>query len=330
MSPADAASALLPRNPPHLRNLAGRFAVVGLWLLLIAFYAIVEPHSFLQVGTFTAIFGSQVALTFLGLALVCVFVVNEFDLSVAANLGMSATIVAVLVVNAHWPILLAVLVAMLAAAFFGLVSGLFVVIAGINAIVVTLGMGTLLTGLALAISNSNTISGLSDSFARFANTAVLGLPISFYYGVLAAVLVFYLLNVTPVGRHMKFIGANPEVARLAGVHVRTIRVGSYVASGLLCGLGGVIQVASLGGFDPSSSGTYLLPAFAAVFLGTAVIQPGLFNPIGTLVAIFFLATGILGLQILGFTGWVSNVFYGAALIIAVTLSTMVRRRRLRA
>jgi ribose transport system permease protein len=310
-----------------LQGFASRTAVIGLWIVLIVFYAIIEPNSFLQYGTFSAIFGSQLALMFLGLALVCVFLVGEFDLSVASNLGLASTIVAVLVVLYHTPIPVALAIAVASSVVFGLVNGVLIVIVGINAIVVTLGMGTFMTGLALAIANDNTVQGLPNSLAAIANTNFLGLPISFFYGVIAALIITYVLNFTSLGRHMKFIGANPEVARLAGVRVRTIRIGSYATSGLLCGIGGIILVSSLGGFDPSSSPTYLLPAFSAVFLGTAIIQPGVFNPIGTLVAIFFLATGILGLQILGFTGWVSDVFYGAALIIAVTVSTLVRRRK---
>ncbi|WP_411720268.1 ABC transporter permease [Mycetocola sp.] len=173
------------------------------------------------------------------------------------------------------------------------------------------------------------MNGLGSEFARIANTVVLGLPISFYFGLVIAVIIFYVLTFTPLGRHMKFVGTNPEVARLAGVRVQAIRIGSYTTAGLLCGLGGVLLVANLGGFDPSSSGTYLLPAFSAVFLGTAVVQPGEFNPFGTLVAVYFLATGILGLQIIGYSGWISSVFYGATLIVAVTLSTLVRRRATR-
>jgi ribose transport system permease protein len=97
-------------------------------------------------------------------------------------------------------------------------------------------------------------------------------------------------------------------------------------SALLCGAGGVILAASLGGYDPTTSQTYLLPTFAAAFLGTAVIQPGRFNPIGAMVGIYFLATGIVGLQLLGYTGWVEDVFYGGGLVAAVAISTIVRRR----
>jgi ribose transport system permease protein len=72
--------------------------------------------------------------------------------------------------------------------------------------------------------------------------------------------------------------------------------------------------------------TYLLPTVSAVFLGTAVIRPGRFNPIGTFFAVYFLATGILGLEELNLAAWISDVFYGAALIIAVMLTTLLRRR----
>ena len=70
----------------------------------------------------------------------------------------------------------------------------------------------------------------------------------------------------------------------------------------------------------------LLPAFAAVFLGTAVIQPGKFNPIGAVIAVYFLQTGIVGLELAGLSGWVEDVFYGAALVVAVAATTVIRRR----
>ncbi|MBY4111619.1 ABC transporter permease [Rhodococcus fascians] len=318
----------LRSNRPTLGGLLSRYAVVGIWILLAGLYAILRPDSFLQYGTFRAIFGSQQgqALMFLGLALVVVFVVGEFDLSVASNLGLAATIVPVLNVNHGVPVLWAAVAAVAASVAVGSVNGLFTVKLGINPIVVTLGMATLLSGIALLISNSNTISGLSSEFASFTSTTVLGLPLGFYYGVAAAVLAFYVLSFTPLGRHMSFVGSNPEVARLAAVPVTRIRIGAYMVAGLLCGLGGVILVSSLGSYDPASSGGLLLPAFSAAFLGTAIVQPGRFNPLGMVIGVYFLATGILGLQILGYTGWISNVFYGGALILAVTASTLVRRR----
>jgi ribose transport system permease protein len=116
------------------------------------------------------------------------------------------------------------------------------------------------------------------------------------------------------------------VSRLAGIRVNRIRFGAFVAAGVIGGVGGVLAAAAVGGFDPGSSQTYLLPTFAATFLGTAILLPGRFNPLGTWIAVYFLATGILGLNLLGFTGWVTSVFYGGVLVLAVTISSVLNRR----
>lgn len=304
-----------------------RYAIVAVWAAMVAVYSALEPSTFDTSGTFQTIFGSQAALVFLSMAFLCTVLVGELvDLSVASILGFSATLLAVLNVNDHVGLALAVAIALAAACAAGAINGLLVVHMGVNTIVVTLGMSTLLSGLALAIANLSPVSGLSAAFSKIALTEVLGLPVSFYYGLAIAILFAYILAATPLGRHMRFVGANREVSRLAGVRVGRIRFGAFLFAGLLSGLGGVVVAAGIGGFDPSSSTTYLLPTVSAVFLGAAAIQPGAFNPLGTIVSVYFLATGILGLQELGLAGWISDVFYGAVLIFTVTLSTLLRRR----
>ena len=316
----------------HRRGTGGllsRYALVGVWLIVAAVYAAFEPDVLLTSGTFQTIFGSQTALVFLGMAAVITFAVGEFDLSISAILGLAATFVPFMVVQHGWNPVLASVVAVVLCCGVGAVNGFIVVRLGIDPIVTTLGMATMLLGLTSGFSGSQSVSGLSADFGKIANTIVVfGLPISFFYGVALAIFIAYLMGYTSLGRHMTFVGANREVARLAGVHVSRIRIGAYITSGLLCGIGGVLVAATVGGFDPNSSPTYLLPALSATFLGTAAVQPGRFNPLGTLIAIYFLVTGIVGLQLLGYTGWISDVFYGAALITAIIASTLTRQRAL--
>ncbi|GII82290.1 sugar ABC transporter permease [Sphaerisporangium siamense] len=311
---------------PDWQQFTSRYAIVGIWILMCAFYAVLMPDTFLQGSTFRSIFASQQALVFLAMAAMMTFVVGEFDLSIASALGLSATLVPVLAILHGWNLALACVVAVLAAALGGLLNGFLVVKVGVPALIVTLGSSTLMLGIASLVSHQTTVSGLSSGFADIALYEVAGLPISFFYGLALALVIGYVLTFTPLGRHMTFVGANREVARLAGVAVNRIRLGSFVVGSTLAGIGGVLLVASVGGYDSTVSPTYLLPAFAATFLGTAVVRPGRHNPIGTMVAIYFLATGILGLQMLGYTGWIENVFYGTALIIAVSVATIVRRR----
>jgi ribose transport system permease protein len=323
--PAGPPASAAPRSR-RAGALISRTSLIGIWLVMIAVYAILEPGTFLQSGTFQTIFGSQVELVFLALALICTFVVGEFDLSVASMMGLSATLVPLLVVEHGMNSVLASVLAVLAAGAVGSVNGFLVIVVGVDAIVATLGMATFILGITLALTNLEAVNGLSATYSQLALRDVFGLPIAFYYGLVATLLLAYLLTSTPLGLRMAFVGSGREVARLAGINVRRIRFGAYVASGLLCGIGGVIVTATLGGYDPNASTTYLLPAFAAVFLGTAAIQPGKFNPIGTLIGVYFLQTGIVGLQLQGLTGWISSVFYGGTLVLAVAITTLIQKR----
>lgn len=318
--------AALAHEGGRLGWFSARFAVVGVWILFAVIFAILVPETFLTTGSFRTIFGSQAALVFLTAALLCTIIVGEFvDMSVASNFGLAAILVTVLNVNHGWNVWLAAAAALVVSTIVGAVNGWLVVKLGVNTIVVTLGMGTFLLGIALWVSNLMPVSGLPSWFSNIALFDVAGLPISFFLGIILMLGFAYILKFTPLGRNMRFVGESREVSRLAGVPVTRVRFGAFTVAGLIAGIGGVLAAASTGGFDPGVSQSYLLPIFAATFLGTAILEPGRFNPLGTLIAVYFLATGVLGLQLLGATSWVSSVFYGGVLVVAVTLSTVLHR-----
>jgi ribose transport system permease protein len=98
-------------------------------------------------------------------------------------------------------------------------------------------------------------------------------------------------------------------------------------SGLISGIAGVLYAGTTGAADPSSGSQLLLPAFAAAFLGATTVMPGRFNPWGSLIAVYFLVTGITGLQLMGVESFVQQLFYGGALVLAVALSQIARRRQ---
>lgn len=316
------------RSRKWLVEIPQRFAVIGVWLLMAGLFAILIPQTFLTEGAFRAIFGGQQALVFLAAALLVTIIVGEFvDMSVAANFGFAAILLPVLHVSHGWNIWLAIGTAIAAATLVGLINAWLIVKVGVNTIVVTLGMSTVLLGVSLGAANMTAVSGLPGWLSRGLLFNIGGLPLTFFIGLLLMLVFAYILSFTPLGRNMRFVGANREVSRLAGVRVTRIRMGAFIVAGFIAGLGGVLAASATGGFDPNVANVYLLPMFAAVFLGTAILQPGRFNPLGSLIAVYFLATGVLGLQLMGASSWVSNVFYGGVLVIAVTLSTILSRRR---
>jgi len=302
-----------------------KYALILIWALLALGFAAWMPDLFATTAVFQAIFGSQSAMLILALSALATLVAGEFDLSFASVMGLAATIVPVLTTLHGVPTGLSCLIAMGAAALCGMINAFFVVVLDVPSLVVTLGSASFFLGISELMAASS-VAIFDPNLTDLAVYRVFGLPLSFYYGVALSLVFAYVLAWTPLGRHIAFVGANREVARLAGVNVRAIRAGSYVVGSMLAGLAGILIVASIGSFDPKAGSVYLLPSIAAVFLSTAVVHPGQFNPIGTLIGIYFLATGVIGLQLMGHTGWVQNAFYGAGLVLAVSVAAVVRRR----
>ncbi|MCK6210446.1 ABC transporter permease [Georgenia sp. EYE_87] len=303
-----------------------RYSLVLLWLLMIALFTVLLPGEVSGSEALRAVLGSQTPLVFLGLAVVTTMAVGEFDLSFASIFGLAATAVPSLVVLHGWSFPAAAAAAIVLALVIGAVNAALVVLVAINSVVVTLGVGSVAGGAAYYISRETSVSGLDPALSVIALGRFLGLPMIFWYGLIIVAVAAYIMSATPVGRHMLFVGSNREVARLAGIPVTQIRIGAYLASALLCGLGGVVLAAGLGGFDPATAQTNLMPAFAGVFLGTVAVVPGRFNPVGMLIGVYFLLTGVFGLQLLGAAGWVTDVFYGLALVVAVSVSFLLQRR----
>lgn len=303
-----------------------RYSLVLLWAVMIIALVVLVPNGVSPVAALRAILGQMSPIIFLGLAVVITMAVGEFDLSFAAIFGFSAVAVPSLAVLHHWPIGLAIVAAFAAALLWGLINGLLIVGVGINSVVVTLGTSSVAAGLGFLLSQETTVSGIDPAFAVVATGRFLDLPMVFWYGIILTALVAYIMTATPIGRNMLFVGSNPAVAKLAGISVTRVRMGAYLSSAALCGFAGVVLALGLGGFNPGTAATNLMPTFAAVFLGTVAVIPGRFNPIGMAIAAYFLLTGVFGLQLLGMTGWVVQVFYGVALVAAVTISHVLRKR----
>jgi len=308
------------RTTRPLRSIGYRYGVIGVWIVEIILFSILVPHTFLSAANFTSLLSSQAPLILLALSLVPTLASGEIDLSIAGTMTISATLTAQLNSVYGVNIWVAVLAGIAAALVVGIINATLAVYLGVQSIVVTLGMGTLLIGLSVWISNSLTISGVSAELSRLVNTQFLGVNTAFYISIAFGLVLWYIYRHTALGRRIVFIGKNSEVARLSGLPVRRLKLVSFASTSFLAGLAGIMVIGVAGGLQPTSLQTLLLPAFAAAFLGTAIIDPGTANPIGTIVAVLFLATGITGLVLLGMDSWIRDVFYGAAVVVAVSVS----------
>jgi ribose transport system permease protein len=309
-------------------DMAERLALPVVWGITIIVFTILRPTTFATTDNLLVnILGTQAVQVVLALALIIPLVAGEYDISVAANLTLAAMIVALLNVDHGVSIWLAILAALGAGAVIGIVNGGLIVLLGIDSFIVTLGTSTFISGVVLWISDSRTIGGISsDLVDNVIIDRFLGVPLAFWYALALAAAMLYLLEFTPTGRRLLFCGRGRSVARLSGLSVGRLRWGAMIASGVIAAAAGVLYAGTTGSADPTSGLTFLLPAFSAAFLGATTIQPGRFNAFGAVVAVYFLATGITGLQQLGVDTFIQQLFYGGALVLAVALSQLARRR----
>jgi len=317
----------VPRKLPaaiHPRQLLERFGALFVLIGLIVFFSLLLPATFPTYENLTTILTTQDVLAILAIGLLVPLAAGEFDLSIGFVLGFTGMEVAVLTGVLHWHPVPAIVLTLATAVFIGLINGLLVVRVGINAFIATLGVGTILSGLTIWMSNGTVVyQGIPDLLLAIGRTQLLLLPLPVFYMIIVIIVFSYIMGHTPFGRYIYAVGGGREVARLAGINTDLLTILAFTLSGFMAGIAGVLETATVGAAHPDVGPQFLLPAFAAAFLGATTIQPGRFNVLGTVVALFLLAVGIAGFQQLGAPFWVSPVFNGTALLIAVGLA--VRR-----
>ena len=307
--------------------LGQRFGLVIAWVAIVVLFGALRPTTFLTIANLSAILGSQAVIAVLTLGVLVPMSAGDFDLSIASVLTLSSMLVAVLNVNLHLPIMVAIGVALATGLGIGLLNGFVTTWLGIDPFIVTLGTGTIAEGLVLLISGSNTFSGISPGLVNLVIADQLfGIPLEFYYALVLCLLIWLFFEFTRGGRLVLFVGRGRSVARLSGIRVDRVRTFALGFSGFIAALAGVLYAGTSGAADPTSGTQLMLPAFAGAFLGATVVRPGRFNPWGSMIAVYFLVTGITGLQMIGVQSYVQDLFYGGALVIAVGLSQILRRR----
>ncbi|MCW2995510.1 MAG: transporter permease [Conexibacter sp.] len=326
--PAQPGAVALSRRAGLVARAVGlRYSGFALWALFIIIFALWIPDTFLATSTAKSIAGDQAITVMLALGALFTLSAGQYDLSCAQNLGLSAVVSSSLMVNSHVAPLPAVLLTLALGAGIGAANGLIVAVVGVNSFIATLGMSSILLALTEQISNDQFIGPLPASFQATLSHEPLGVPVITVYAVLLGAIVWYVLEHTPVGRRVYATGANADAARLAGVRTGRNVFWSFVATGTIAALAGTLLAARIGQTSSGLGPPYLLPAFAACFLGTTQIKLGRFNVWGTLLAIYLLATGVKGLQLAGGSIWITDLFNGVALIGAVSVAVIAQRRR---
>ena len=316
---------LTPRAKVALGIFARYATILGLLAMIVAF-SILSPKAFSTLGNFTNVLNQASLAMIIAGGLTLAVVVGELDLSIGFAASLHGILVTGFIVHDKLPIPLAIFIVLALGALIGFVNGFIVTKMKVNSVIATLGVGTIITGLAFAYSAGVPIvAGVPEAFLQLSlGRWLFGIPNNIVVMVFVLGILWVLVERTSIGQEIQAVGGNPAAARLAGINVDRIKTLGFVISGMCAALTGILLASRLGSGTTSAADSYLLTAFAAVFLGSATLRDGEFHVLGTLVGALIIAFGFNGLNIFGAPTFSQYVFQGAILIIAVGLSSLGR------
>lgn len=305
-----------------------RFSGVYLFVVFVIAFSILAPQTFPTMGTVHLLASTQSVAAVVALGLMVAMAAGQFDVSVGATANLAGIITVMLQLNEVMSAVPAIIVGIVTGTIVGFLNGFVVVKLKVDPFIGTLGMSSVLAAVQVIVTNNEEPLPVDSTFFNgMTQNAVFGFQFVVFYLLIIAIFLWWFLEKTPAGRFMYAVGGNHEAARLSGVKVDKWAWLALVMSGTISAAGGILFV-SLTGPALGFGGSLLLPAFAAVFLGSTQLKPGKVNVWGTLIAIFVLATGVQGLQLVAGVQWIAAMFNGIALIAAVALAAKrVRKPR---
>ena len=304
------------------------YGLVILTFLLIGLFSVLLPNTFPTMLNLRAIVSDKAIIALLSLGAMIPMAAGRIDLTVGYGIVLWHILAISLqtLLGLPWP--LAVMMVLILGAFTGFLNGLLVEVAKIDSFIATLGTGTVLYALALWHTGGRQMVGvLPDGFYALNNTFIFGLPITGFYLLAITIVMWLVLEYTPIGRYLYAIGANQRAAQLNGIPTRKYVIAAFVASGTMTALAGVLLAAKLRIGQASVGLEFLLPALVGAFLGSTTIKPGRVNVWGTVVGVAILAVGISGIQQFGGSFWVEPLFNGVTLLIAIGIAGYAQRRK---
>ena len=309
-----------------------RLAPYGMLILLaleILLFSFLAPNTFATKASMNVVASSSAILGLITLALLVPLTAGEIDASLPAVLTVTSLTAASLMSHFGWWLLPAVAASVVLATTIGLVNGYLVVRFKVPSLITTLGTFTILGAVITGLASGRVIEdGLpARTLEMLSEPKPFGLPLPLIYLAATALLVWYVTEQTPVGRHWKLIGSSEQSARMVGIRTTRLRILAFAFGGFLAGVAGIVQLfkAQLG--SPNVGPDLLFPGLTAAFLSAAAFKLGSYNVRGAIVSIALVQFGITGLILTGAPYWSDQIFTGCTLIAALLVVRLMRADR---
>ena len=298
-------------------------------ILVYGLFAILRPETFASPMTVMNMARQTVVVGITAIGMTFIIISGGIDLSVGSSIALTTVVVA-LTLRAGASAITASLVGVGVAAFAGTVVGSLVVGLRVMPFIITLGMMSILRGVARGLAKQQTVSarssGLDDLLSMLPpNKRWMLFPPGVWVMIAVAIAASALLKYTRFGRHVFAIGSNEQTARLCGVRVPLTRIVVYALAGALTGLAGVMEFGTLTLGDPTDSFGRELDVIAAVVIGGASLTGGEGSILGSLIGAFLMTVIATGATFMGLADWVQQILTGVIIIVAVAADRLRHR-----
>lgn len=319
--PAPAARVLAVLSPKKISALYVLAAIIVLFSIWV-------PATFPKMATVEQVLNGNAVIGLAALSIIIPLSARVFDLSFAYTMSLSGVTAAYFIAERGWSLVPALMAALGVSLLVGVINALVVVVLRVDSLIGTLATGSIIQAFITLVTDEVPIvaASLFGSFSDLGQKEFLGLVYPVWYMLALAVALWYVLEHTPLGRRIYATGFNTEAARLSGIKTKRIQFCSLLVSALLAGWAGISLAAVLGTGSPTAGTPYLLPAFAAAFLGATQLKPGRFNAWGTLLGVLTLGAGTTGLALAAAPPWAANMYTGVVLIAALAVTTVERNK----
>ncbi|MGX5851255.1 ABC transporter permease [Mesorhizobium sp. PL10] len=298
-------------------ELISQFSIVLVFFVIVAFFSFASQY-FLTWPNWLNLVRQSSINGILAIGVTFVILTKGIDLSVGSVMAITGMVAASLVTdtNQHF-VLWGILAGLSVGAALGLVNGVLVAAIKLPPFVVTLGMLSVARGLTLIFSDGRPIPDLSDAFTWIGAGQVMYVPVPILVLLIVFLIGWTVLNYTTFGRYVYAVGGNEKAARTSGISTKFVVGSTYVISGLLAGLAGIVLSARTTAALPQAGIGYELDAIAAVVIGGTSLAGGRGSLLGTLTGALIIGTINNGMDLMGVSSYYQQVLKGTIIVIAV-------------
>ena len=307
------------------KSLLSEYFIFVIFIALVVVLTCLKP-SFIHRSNLANILKQASINGILSFGMMFVIIAGGFDMSVGSTVAF-AGIVAALLGQGQFPLIVPLVVAMLAGLAVGIVNGVGVAVGDLPPFIMTLGTMTAVRGLALLTSDGKPVTGISDEYKAVAASSIFGVPMLAIFLVIVILICAFVLAKTVYGRRVYACGGNLQAARVSGINTTLIRISTFAIAGLLAGLSGFLMTSRVTIGQPTAAESYEMDAITACVVGGVSMSGGVGKPWGVVVGCLLITVITNGLDILGVSSHWQKIVKGVIIVLAVLIDVKGKRKK---